>query len=400
MNAFVRAAAAACFIIAPACAKSSEESAGAASAVEASMPERGNGPPPADIVRKAQQKSSEAKGLPAGALRIEPAVILDATGFEAPMAAATVFLPQGWTSEGGVLWGQEFACVNGYNFNWAATAPDGSMSIALLPQDRWEWNNSGSGPTSPGCRIAPYANVRDYLQASVERLRPGARIIDFRERADLAQQFAKYNTSTPMPMGEARTWVEAGEVFVSYQENGRAMKAAVAAVVVFSLSRTDMGTGVLEAATGYAFPGFAVAAPEGRLNLPLSEAIRQSIVTNPQWEQRIAGHNTAIARTAIAENAKRARIIADSNAEIARIRDETWKVQQDSADRRFREFGEVIRGVETYNDPNAPGGQAELSNLYSNAWRLNDGSYVLTDDASFEPFRDLGLDGKKLEATP
>jgi len=53
----------------------------------------------------------------------------------------------------------------------------------------------------------------------------------------------------------------------------------------------------------------------------------------------------------------------------------------------------------TYNDPNAPGGQVELSNLYNHAWRLNDGSYVLSDDAAFEPFRDIGVDGKRLEKT-
>jgi hypothetical protein len=70
-----------------------------------------------------------------------------------------------------------------------------------------------------------------------------------------------------------------------------------------------------------------------------------------------------------------------------------------SDDRRQHEFGETIKGVETYNDPNAAGGQVELSNLYNHAWRLNDGSYVLSNDAAFEPFRDIGVDGKRLEKT-
>ena len=64
------------------------------------------------------------------------------------------------------------------------------------------------------------------------------------------------------------------------------------------------------------------------------------------------------------------------------------------ADRRAREFGELIRGVETYNDTNAPGGTVQLSSMYNNAWRLNDGSYVLTNDSSFQPYRDLGVDGQ------
>jgi hypothetical protein len=68
-----------------------------------------------------------------------------------------------------------------------------------------------------------------------------------------------------------------------------------------------------------------------------------------------------------------------------------------SDERRQREFGEVIKGVETYDDAQAPAGQVELSNLYDHAWRLNDGSYVLSNDPGFEPFRDLGLEGKRLD---
>ena len=99
------------------------------------------------------------------------------------------------------------------------------------------------------------------------------------------------------------------------------------------------------------------------------------------------------------ESQRRSQILQQSNAEISRIREEAWNASQESADRRAREFGELIRGVETYNDVNAPGGTVQLSGLYDNAWRLNDGSYVLTNDKSFEPFRDLGVEGKPLEQT-
>jgi hypothetical protein len=155
----------------------------------------------------------------------------------------------------------------------------------------------------------------------------------------------------------------------------------------------------MDALTGFAFPGYGVTAPNGKLNLTFFEAIRKTMQPNPQWSQRIANHNGAIAQVALEENRKRAAIIASSNAEIAKIREEAWNASQESADRRAREFGELIRGVETYNDGKAPGGTVQLSNLYNNAWRLTDGSYVLTNDASFQPYRDLGVDGQKLEQT-
>ncbi len=345
------------------------------------------------------ESSAEApRGMPAGAIHVEPAVILDSTGFESPIAAATLFLPSGWQAQGGVQWGRQFICTNGYAFEWSAASPDGSTRIALLPQQRWESNNYGAGPSAPGCALAPYSNVREVLAALASGLRAEARTVDFRVREDLQQKFAHLNSVTPMPLGEARTWVEAGEITLAFDEAGRPMRASIAVVAVFSLMQSNAGMGVMDALTGSTFPAFAASAPAEQFDAGFFEALRRSIRTSPQWEARIGTHNAAIGRVALEENRKRSAAISRSNEEIARIRSEAWDAQQESADRRAREFGELMRGVETYDDANAPGGQAELSDLYDNAWRLGDGSYVLTNDASFEPYRDLGVEGRKLEA--
>jgi hypothetical protein len=155
----------------------------------------------------------------------------------------------------------------------------------------------------------------------------------------------------------------------------------------------------MDALTGFALAGYGATAPSDAWNPAFFEAIRKTMRANPQWSQRIANHNGAIAQVALEESRKRAALIAQSNAEIAKIREDAWNASQESADRRAREFGEVIRGVETYDDANAPGGAVQLSNLYDHAWRLDDGSYVLTNDSSFQPFRDLGIDGHALEVT-
>ncbi len=342
-----------------------------------------------------------AAGLPPGAIRFEKAMIVDATGFEAPMAATTLFLPAGWRTQGGVFWGQEFMCTNGYNYNWVATAPDGLTSIAVLPQAKWETNNYGAGPSTPGCQAAPFTNVRQYLESVVQRWKPGARVLDFRPREDLMRELAQLSSVRPMPMGELRTWVEAGEILFAFNDRNNDMRGSVAAAAIFSLSRTNAGNGLpqMDALTGYTYPAYGVTAPNGQLNLGFFDAIRRTMKENPQWSARIANHNNAIGRVALQESQRRSQILQESNAEIARIREEAWSAYQESSDRRAREFGELIRGVETYNDSNAPGGTVQLSNLYNNAWRLDDGSYVLTNDSSFEPYRDLGLAGKPLEQT-
>jgi len=337
---------------------------------------------------------------PRQVLRFEKAMIVDATGFEAPMAASTLFLPAGWKSQGGVQWGNQFACTNGYNYDWKAQSPDGTEAITVLPQTRWESNNYGAGVSTPGCQAAPFTTSRQYLEAFVQRWHPGARPLDFRQREDLMKQAASYNKNTPMPLGYAKTWVDSGELLFAFNENGRDMRGSATATVIFSLNHSQVqGMQAMDALSGFALPGYGITAPNGKLNLNFYEAIRKTIQANPQWSQRIANHNGAIAKVALEEGRKRAAIIANSNAEIAKIRDDAWKSQQESADRRAREFGELIRGVETYNDTNAPGGTVQLSSTYSNAWRLNDGSYVLTNDASFQPYRDLGVEGQHLEIT-
>jgi hypothetical protein len=357
--------------------------------------------PQALAIELAQAGPGGGRGLPPGAIHVDRAVVLDATGFEAPVAAATLFLPRGWQAQGGVLWAYEFMCTNGYNVSWSATSPDGLLSVNLLPQERWETNNYSGQASTPGCQPAPYTNVRQYLESVIQRWRPGARPLDYRPREDLQREYARLNNVTPTPIGEMRTWVEGGEILFAFNDRAGEMRGSVAAVAIFSLTRTNAGAGlpVMDALTGYAMPAFGATAPNGRLNLAFFEAIRRSIKPNPQWEARIANHNAAIGRVALEESRKRSQMIAQSNAEISRIREEAWNAYQESSDRRAREFSEVIRGVETYDDANAPGGQVQLSGHYDHAWRLNDGSYVLTNDSNFEPWRDLGLEGNRLEAT-
>ena len=340
-----------------------------------------------------------APGTPATTLHAQMVQVMDMNGFERPTPALFVFVPMGWRSQGGVQWGQQFMCNNGYNFNWVASSPDGLQTVGILPQDRWESNNYGAPASSPGCRALSISSLQQYLQQVVSRLRPGARMLDFRPRPDLMAQLAAYNQRTPMPMGESRTWVESGEALFAFTQDGRDMRGVVTASAIFSLLRnSSLGNGqTMDALSGSVLPGFVATAPNGQLNLKMTEAIRQSFVGNPGWQQAIANHNMRIAQGAAAEVAKRAKIIAETNDYISLIRKETYAARGRSEDRIARDRGNVIRGEETYSDSGSAGGTVQLSNLYNNAWKLNDGSYVLSDDAGFDPWKDLHLEGKRLE---
>ncbi len=148
---------------------------------------------------------------------------------------------------------------------------------------------------------------------------------------------------------------------------------------------------------GFALPAFAAFAAAEKFDPQFIETIRQSFLANPQWEARISQHNTAISRVAQQELQKRSRIVAETNDYVSRIRREAADYRAQSDERLQREVGESIRGTETYDDPNAPGGRVELSGMYDHAWRLKDGTYVLSSDSNFEPWRDLGVEGQRLD---
>ena len=76
---------------------------------------------------------------------------------------------------------------------------------------------------------------------------------------------------------------------------------------------------------------------------------------------------------------------------------DSWRLYNESSDYLSREASEAIRGVETYNDPYY-GGTVQLDSSYEYAWQLNDGTYVLTNDASFEPYAATSQEGQLLEA--
>jgi hypothetical protein len=343
----------------------------------------------------------KGRGLPAGALHAQRVAVMDMNGFGQPLPALFALIPIGWHTQGGVAWGRQYMCTNGYNFEWFAQSPDGLQSVAILPQQKWETNNYGGGASSPGCQSASITSMQQYLQSVVSRVRPGARITDMRGRPDLAAQFRNLNQATPTAMGEMRTWVEAGEALFAYQENGREMRGVVAACGAFSLMRTRGASPgqTLDAFTGFVFPGFVASGPSEQFNPQLAETIRQSFLANPAWQAAISRHNAAISRSAAEEIRKQAAAISEYNDYVSLLRRQVSDTRAASDEKRQREFGEVIKGVETYDDPNAAGGRVELSSMYNHAWRLNDGSYVLSNDASFEPFRDLGLEGRQLEQT-
>ena len=371
---------------------------------ELNAAERAENGEPSLPSRQSRPAQKVAASLPAGAVRVQNAKIMDRNGFDRPMVAATMMIPVGWKTSGGIVWSQNMSgCGPSVpHINFTATAPDGSSAIQYLPEEKW----AGHNMQYPGMQQGPCPNVRiteprHYIDQYVQRVRPNARVLDYRERTDIIEGVSKM-IPPPPPDGygmQTRQWVGAGDVLLASQHDGREMRELIGVVAIFSMTQMADGVGgVMETYTTFALPSFAYRAPEGQLDFDKAAMIRNSYRADPNWSAKISQFHANIARTNAKGAADRARITAQTNREISDMQMDSWRKQQDSSDRGTREFNEYIRGVETYDDP-INGGSVQLDNTYDNAWQLNDGTYVLTDDPSFNPYAATGMDGQKLEPT-
>ena len=341
-----------------------------------------------------------AESLPDGAVRVKKADIVDPGGFEQPMTAATILVPFDWQTQGGVIWQQAMSeCgPKSPHVSWVATSPDGKRQFQLLPDE--QWNGSSilpPGVSQSGCPNLATTDMQEFVGFYVQRYRPGANFVNYRERTDIIEEASRYlPPQQPMYGMETRQWVGAGEATIAYDADGVAFRELVGVIAVFTYTAMGDGMGgITEMINIATVPGYAYRTPASEFVAGHAERIRRTYKIHPAWQAKMNQHNATMAGIAARGAADRSRIIAQHGEEMRQMQQDSWRRQNEASDRNSREFSEYIRDVETYDDP-YHGGTVELDNSYEHAWQLGDGSYVLTNDPSFEPGKDLGVDGSRL----
>jgi hypothetical protein len=346
--------------------------------------------------------------LPPGVYAVEKREVVDASGFERPLVAGTIMIPAGWVMQGGIQWSPVGQCGPDFASTVSLRSPDGAATVSVVPVQRWHGVRANfplDRSQGPQCPEAFFTSAREFLEASAQRMFPGARVMDYRalpERVKPLKDMMAQMPALPQVQGlEQAMDFDAGEVLIAYQQNGRDMRAAISTMVTLMRMRSaDMinpGQIALDQITGTPTELFIVTAPAGALDLQMRGRIQKSTRFNPEWTQRInqylAEKNRVIAKGAADRHAIRMDAIKKQGEIINGMYDD----RQLSSDRNQREFIESVRGVETYNDP-VYGGPVQLDSTYSHAWRVNgQDAYLMTNDVNFNPGQ-YGLDAQKLEA--
>lgn len=379
--------------------------------------------PPAQPVAYSQQQQQPRQGggyapQPSGGAPVSNGMqqvkIIDRNGFEQPMVAYIKEVPAGWRTEGGVNWQFNNAGCGKTtpSLEWRATSPDNSSAVTILPAEQWTGHNLPY-PTSNNCPNVQITDTRQFITQYAQRLRPGARVLDYRDRTSDIQQL---QSQMPAPQrdpygGETRMWAGAGQALVAYNMNGVEMREIIGTAVIFSMMRSPdpMTGGTTDFISIMSMPGFAMRAPEGRLDFAMAERIRTSGKANPAYEKKMAAYyakNNKIQADSAAKiaainrkgAADRSAIIAKTGQDISDIQMDIYRNQSASTDYIGRETSEAIRGVETYND-NYNGGTIELDNTYDYNWQLENGDIVQTNDANFNVYESTGQFGTEMEVT-
>jgi hypothetical protein len=346
-------------------------------------------------------------------LRVQKAEVIDHQGFGQPLVALTMMVPAGWQTQGTVTWRQELGCGKPVQRRLLSRAPDGLSALELLPGE--SWGVSSTGALSPGCPTARFEGAQAYLQAWVQRHRPGARWLDYRPLPERSQPA----TQQAWPGGgQLRSGVETGQALIAYQQGGRDLRETLAVSV--NIAHFNMpglaGMPPLQSMAGESFGVLAMRAPAGQLDLRQFDALWLTLRTGAEWQQRLTAGMNQIAqdnaatqarigqihaetsRQTLAEQARRGQILAQSRADIADIHQATQRQRDATNERLHKQTVKTLREVEHYREPG--GSTVELPSHYRQAWKLKDGSYLLTDDVNFRPARDLGVDGDLLKRVP
>lgn len=321
---------------------------------------------------------------------MQTATITDGVGFAEPMAAATVQVPGSWRSSGGVTWNHATNCVtNKVRIDWRARSRDDLHGFEIMP--RYLWQVQGTQIQMNPCPAQPFRSAREFLEAVVQQRRAGARVLQYRDRPDIATARTASGKANP----QVRSRIEAGQLLIAYQSDGVDFREVLGTSVEF----TEFQGNVL----GGADAVFAHRAPNGQLDFALTDRLMASFRYEQRWgEQMIASLNSAQQRFSAGQRqaidawharemarinaegaADRAAIRAATARDIAKIRADTYANTQATNDRMH---GRTLEGIGEYNR-HQDGGTQVRSSIHGGqrVLSLPNGTYVNTNDPYFNP---------------
>ncbi len=348
--------------------------------------------------------------LPEGVIRLRPARIVDPGYFGRPMTALSLMIPADWQDRGTVEWAQTLCHGRAQRIQWEGRSPDGRERLQIAPAEAWSHTTPAmfaGDMNQGGCPDWSFTRVADYLQAWAQHHRPGSRVLDFELDAGASRaltQMLQQQEQQLLAVSGIRTasHAEVGQMLLAHHEGGVERREAISTILM--VNRTQMAfpdpfggpDTVVETISGMALPVFAASAPAGQLDFARVESIGATLRLDPAYWAEVSRHMAALRGIEAKGAADRHAINMDTINYIGGLNRDSYNSRIASMERGSHQHSQAMREVQTWVDP-VSREPIELPMHYRNAWRLNDGSYLMTNNDGFDPWRDLQLSGDRMQ---
>jgi len=246
-----------------------------------------------------------------------------------------------------------------------------------------------------GCALSQPFDATTYLQTVARDQLGGATVADVHPDDSLTATIAKIvdlNNQTALQFGSGMQTSGTG-IYGSLTFPDGTEGLANIGVTNMRKDGRDMFTGRPNGfSTTSVFHQALVRFPANRRD----EAVRllgttlSSYRVNPAWQQAKDQFMAKLGNIEHAGNMERLRLMGEQSAEYARARSDAqdtamrnWEQQNAASDASQHRFIQTIREVETWTD--SKGAPVELSAGYAHGWSRPDGSYILTNNSTFDP---------------
>jgi hypothetical protein len=347
-----------------------------------------------------------------GAIVLRAATLID-RGMN-NMPSHTVLVPGGWQATGGAYWPAVQAYAIAPSQEITVAGPDGSrvyVGPALTAGDYFPAPQAGQqrpqeGSVANGLPILAMPANLDEWRVFLERKALPANYKDaqnirvesvtvipaftqlLRPALDAArQQYAQSDAQAQQFGMASRTQVDGAVLGArcTYTINGRPFEDLLVFGTAYVINDSQLGRQVLWGVD----PNISFRAPAGTLDaqLPLMMTVAKSCQPTQQWSAMRAEHLAKMANIALKGAADRSAIVSQSAREVNAIITRGFDERQANTDRVYRDVSNSFRGVDDYTVPGS-GASVQLPNNYSYVYSNGNGTYVLTNDAGYNPNAD------------
>lgn len=320
--------------------------------------------------------------------------VTDRQGFNQPVEAFSFMLPSNWKVASDIKWNGASKCMPEIlQASMTATSPDGEYELMMLPATQFDWSNDPltldamrRGGFLYSCRLQQPMDAATYVKNELAPL-VKASVVNIQSPQQL--QDAMQKGAVQMK----QTAVQAGNNAYDYNPSAAEAtlnfldgKEGIALVTLMQTIVTAPGAFSQQIQTCQCYVSMRlvmkyVKGKESEARKILGTVI-SSTRANPEWAAAVQKTFQSIQQGAQNTLGQIIEITTKAQNEISNNITRSWE-NAGSSDNNTKSWSEYIRGVDNWTDAN--GNKVELSAGYSSAWSKPDGSYILTNDVSFDP---------------